>query len=139
MSGVVWLRVGALLGGLAVAAGAFGAHSLRKQVEARKMEPRGLEIYQTAVEYQMYHALALVALGLLVANGRGGTAATVAGAGFALGILLFSGSLYTLALTTIRNKPLVLSTPLGGLMFIIGWIALALAATGSRPRDEMTA
>jgi uncharacterized membrane protein YgdD (TMEM256/DUF423 family) len=120
LSGWAWVRVGAISGAIAVAAGAFGAHGLRG-----KIETKALDVFQTAVTYQMFHALALLAVGLLAAA-RPGTAASVAGVMFLVGTLLFSGSLYGWALGGPRW--LVYLTPVGGLAFILGWIALAVAA-----------
>lgn len=112
--------LGAIFGGLGVAAGAFGAHALRAQ-----LEPRMLEVFETAVRYQMVHALALLAAAWLCQQ-HPSTAAQVAGWSFVLGILLFSGSLYALVLTGARGLGAV--TPIGGVFFIVGWIALAIAA-----------
>ena len=116
--GLPWLGTGALFAALGVAAGAFGAHGLR----AILAEPL-LLIYETAVRYQMYHALALVALGAL-AGRLPPRAITVSGSLFTLGILLFSGSLYLLVLT----RPLGILTPIGGSCFIAGWLWLAVSA-----------
>lgn len=127
MSGI-WVGLGAIFAFLSVGCGAFGAHGLES-----KLEPRMLAIWETAARYQMYHALALIGLGLWVgqlAARTGATAAVptsvpVAGWAFTIGIVLFSGSLYALALSGI--KVLGAITPLGGLAFLIGWIAFALA------------
>lgn len=113
--------LGALFGGLAVAAGAFGAHALRSQLDARM-----LEVFETAVRYQMYHALALFAAAWLCQQ-AGTLSAQVAGWAFVLGILLFSGSLYAMVFTGVRALGAV--TPIGGVAFIVGWAALGLAAT----------
>lgn len=112
--------LGGLLGGLAVAAGAFGAHALRAQLDARM-----LEVFETAVRYQMYHALALLAVAWLCRETTG-MAAPVAGWAFLLGILLFSGSLYAMVFTGVRALGAV--TPIGGVAFMVGWVALAVAA-----------
>ncbi|MGD9388443.1 MAG: DUF423 domain-containing protein, partial [Gammaproteobacteria bacterium] len=88
--------LGALFGGLSVAAGAFGAHALRAQLDARM-----LEVFETGARYQMYHALGLLAVAWLGTQVQG-TAVHVAGWSFVLGILLFSGSLYAMAFTGIR-------------------------------------
>ncbi len=111
--------LGALLGALAVAAGAFGAHGLRARLDARM-----LEIWQTAASYHLVHALALVVAGLVAAQ-KAGVAPKVAGAAFLLGVLVFSGTLYALALTDLRWLGAI--TPLGGVAFIVGWVALAVA------------
>lgn len=110
---------GALLAGIGVALGAFGAHALRA-----RLEPRSLEIYETGVRYQMYHAFALLAVAWLLS--RNVPAAANAGWAFMLGILLFSGSLYLMALTGWRWLGPV--TPLGGTAFLAGWVLLAFAA-----------
>ena len=107
-------------GGLGVALGAFGAHGLRGKVEERL-----LETFQTAVQYQMIHALALLIVAtMMLKSGRNLTRDIAAGA-FVVGILLFSGSLYGLVLTDMRWLGPV--TPLGGLCFIVGWAALVAA------------
>jgi len=116
----LWIATGAASGFFSVAAGAFGAHVLRAKLEADL-----LAVFETGARYQMYHALALVAVGLLGARSPC-TAATVAGAGFAAGTVLFSGSLYLLALTGTRWLGAI--TPLGGVAFLAGWVALAVAA-----------
>jgi uncharacterized membrane protein YgdD (TMEM256/DUF423 family) len=113
-----WIRAGAILGFLGVALGAFGAHGLREKLTALGTSAT----YQTAVQYHMYHALALLALGLLPVS----RAATVAGWSFLVGALLFSGSLYALSLSGV--KALGMITPLGGVAFLVGWAALAVAA-----------
>ncbi len=121
MSGANWIRIGAILGGLAVAAGAFGAHGLKERLDARS-----LEVFETAAKYQMVHALALIAVGLLATSNRSGAALTVAGWSFLLGILIFSGTLYGLAISGLKWLGAI--TPIGGLALIAGWVALAIAA-----------
>lgn len=111
--------LGALAGGLGVGAGAFGAHALRERLAARS-----LEIFETAVRYQLVHALALCAAAWAVTRWPGGLS-TAAGWLFLAGILLFSGSLYALALGGPRWLGPI--TPLGGTAFLAGWICLALA------------
>ena len=113
--------LGAVFGALSVAAGAFGAHALRAQLDARM-----LEVFETAARYQMYHALALLAVAWLGAQVQAG-AVQVAGWAFVTGIVLFSGSLYAMAFTGIRALGAI--TPIGGVAFIIGWAALAWGAT----------
>ena len=108
MTGMTWLRTGAVLGFLGVGFGAFGAHGLKKKLEALGTAAS----YQTAVQYHLYHALALLAVGLLALSGRSGAALTVAGWAFLVGMILFSGSLYALALT--GQKWLGAITPFGG-------------------------
>jgi uncharacterized membrane protein YgdD (TMEM256/DUF423 family) len=115
-----FLALGALSGAISVAAGAFGAHALKA-----RLSPDLLAVFETGARYQMVHALALGLAGW--AAGRfGGGAATLAGWLFAAGTVLFSGSLYALALSGVRWLGAV--TPLGGLAFVAGWIALAWAA-----------
>ena len=121
-----WLQLGAIWGFLAVSMGAFGAHGLKERVEAMGQTAN----FQTAAQYQMYCALAIVAVGLLVLNGRTSQAATVAGWSFLVGSVLFSGSLYVLSLTGIKWLGAI--TPFGGVAILIGWAALAIAATATR-------
>ncbi len=113
-----WVALGALAGFFAVALGAFGAHGLKTRVDAEH-----LSIWNTAVHYHALHALALVAFGLWRERSPG---SGIPGHGFLIGILLFSGSLYALAL----GGPTWLGpiTPLGGIAFLIGWLGLALSA-----------
>jgi len=116
----LWLFAGAINGFLAVAAGAFGAHALQPRLDAQNFS-----IFQTAAQYHLVHALAVVAAALaLAATGR--RAAAVAALLFTAGIVLFSGSLYFMVLA--RSNALVLLTPLGGLLLLAGWAALAFAA-----------
>jgi uncharacterized membrane protein YgdD (TMEM256/DUF423 family) len=112
----LWLLLGAAYGFIAVALGAFGAHALKQRLSAEM-----LAVWRTAVEYQFYHALALLLLGVLV---RQYPAASFNAAGycFTAGVLLFSGSLYALALSDVRVLGAV--TPLGGLLFLAGWVSL---------------
>ena len=114
------VAAGAINAALAVAAGAFAAHGLRG-----KLEPRSLEVFETGARYHMYHALAMVLAALLATSG-----ARTAGWIFQAGIVLFSGSLYALALTDV--KVLGAITPLGGLAFLVGWGWLAAAALRGR-------
>lgn len=116
-----FLSFAALSGFTAVALGAFAAHGLKHQLSAQS-----LAIFHTGVDYQMYHALALAVIAALFTRQPPATPLKLAGSAFALGILLFSGSLYALAL----GAPSVLGiiTPFGGLAFLIGWAALAVYA-----------
>lgn len=116
----LWLGLGAGYGFLGVTLGAFGAHALRQ-----RLSPEMLQVWHVGVEYQFYHALALLMLGLLVLL-RPASGQTLAGIGFALGILLFSGSLYALSLSGVRVLGAI--TPIGGLLFLIGWASLAWSA-----------
>lgn len=115
------LVMGALAGLLAVMAGAFGAHGLRHVVSER-----GLEVFQTAVSYQMYHALILVAASLMPALGLSRRLLGVASGFWLAGIVLFSGSLYLLVLS--GHHWLGPVTPIGGVCFMIGWALLVAAA-----------
>jgi len=112
---MAWIRIAALLAFLGVAAGAFGAHGLSSRVSER-----ALEIYRTGVLYHLVHALALFALALY-AHARS-TSITLPGALWLAGVLLFSGSLYLLALTGVSALGMV--TPVGGLCFLAGWAAV---------------
>ena len=105
--------LGAIFGAVGVAMGAFGAHGLRD-----KVEDRYLRIWETAASYQLWHALALVAVALVLRQ-VDSTAGRVAGWAFTAGILVFSGSLYTLVLT--QKNWLGAITPIGGLSLLIGW------------------
>ena len=118
-------RLGAVSAAIAVAAGAFGAHALRS-----RLDPASLAVFETGARYQMYHALALFASAWAVQRWPGG-AARWAGRCFVAGTVLFSGSLYLLALTGSRWLGAV--TPLGGVAFLAGWVALALAPGAQRP------
>jgi uncharacterized membrane protein YgdD (TMEM256/DUF423 family) len=112
-----FLLIGAVCGFLAVAFGAFAAHGLKPVLSAGL-----LEVFQTGVEYQAMHSLALLVIGLLGHQGRS-AALNLAGWAFAFGILVFCGSLYLLALTDIRWLGAI--TPIGGTAFLVGWGALA--------------
>jgi len=116
-----WLLVAAINGFLAVATGAFAAHGLQG-----RLDPHALSVFETGSRYQMYHALA-IGLAALAARGAATSAANAAAIFFLAGIVLFSGSLYALALTGIRGLGIV--TPFGGLSFLLGWAALAWAAS----------
>jgi len=115
----VFLALGALLGAGAVLAGAFGAHALRA-----RLAPDLLSVFETAARYQMFHALALLAVAW-AASRWPGWQVRAAGACFLAGVLVFSGSLYLLALTGVRALGMI--TPAGGLLLVAGWLLLALA------------
>lgn len=119
MARTFW-RLGCIFGFLGVAAGAFGAHALRSRLPADL-----LAVFETAARYQMYHAIALLAVALLATRAQG-QAVRAAGWLFTTGILVFSGSLYALAFSGIRMLGAV--TPIGGVCFLGGWFALAMAA-----------
>lgn len=116
----IFFGLGAVLAGIAVGAGAFGAHALR-----RVLGEADLATFETAVRYQMYHALALLAVSWALSRWPSG-ALTAAGWSFVAGILVFSGSLYVLVLANQRWLGAV--TPLGGLAFLLGWALLAWSA-----------
>ena len=119
-----WLFIAALSGFLCVAIGAFAAHGLSKV-----LDPKALAWIETGVKYQMFHTIAILAIGILqlcreslVAN----KIVNLAAGAWAFGILLFSGSLYALALDA--GKFLVWVTPIGGTLFLIGWFCLAYSS-----------
>lgn len=122
MARSIWIAVGAVNAAIAVGAGAFAAHGLKERLDAR-----ALEVFETGARYHMYHALAIALAGALcVATPiRAGTAAAI----FQAGIVLFSGSLYALALTGARGLGAI--TPIGGLAFLVGWLWLAYASVRS--------
>ena len=115
-----FLLIGALTGFIAVTLGAFGAHALRS-----RLSPEMLVVFETGVRYQMYHAFAILIVGLMLGR-MGGWLISTAGWLFTAGIVLFSGSLYLLALTRVTMLGAI--TPIGGLAFLLGWACLALAA-----------
>jgi uncharacterized membrane protein YgdD (TMEM256/DUF423 family) len=120
----LFVIIGALSGAISVGAGAFGAHALRS-----RLEPRLFEVFETGAQYQMYHALALIAAAW-VASRWPSTAANASGWLFLAGSVLFSGSLYAMALTGVRALGAI--TPLGGVCFVAGWVSLALAVMKGR-------
>lgn len=121
-----FVATGAILGAIAVALGAFGAHGLKKIVDVETVQ-----VFQTGVQYQMYHSLALLLTGLLYEK-CSQKPARIAGILFIVGIILFSGSLYLLtagraAETTSLDKAGII-TPFGGVFFIAGWLFLFISA-----------
>lgn len=118
---VLFLRLAAASGFIVVGLGAFGAHGLRNMLDAA-----ALGTWETAVQYQMLHVVALLAVGLLSLRGELALLRW-SGWSFVLGTLLFSGSLYLLALTGVRWLGMI--TPLGGVCFLLGWGLLFRAAT----------
>ncbi|MFA9556434.1 DUF423 domain-containing protein [Evansella sp. AB-rgal1] len=118
----LFLMLGSISGFLFVALGAFGAHALKPKLEAAGY----LETFQTAVQYQMIHTLAIIAVAILTQYL--GATGLLHGAGwsFFIGIIIFSGSLYVLSLTGISVLGAI--TPIGGLAFLVGWILLFIAA-----------
>jgi uncharacterized membrane protein YgdD (TMEM256/DUF423 family) len=119
----IFLAIASVLGGISVILGAFASHALKE-----RLSDRALEIWETGTKYQMYHALALILIALLITRLPTSTSLLVAGYAFIAGILLFCGSLYALSLSGIKWLGAI--TPLGGVAFIIGWICLAVAAWG---------
>jgi uncharacterized membrane protein YgdD (TMEM256/DUF423 family) len=114
-----WLISAAVSGFLSVALGAFGAHSLKNV-----LDEYGKSIYEKAVIYQMFHTLALLAVGLMQHLSKE-SSFSIAGWGFLIGILLFSGTLYLLAVSGIKWLGAI--TPLGGIAFLVGWVSLLLS------------
>jgi len=119
-----YLASAAVLGAIAVALGAFGAHGLKQIVPAEIVQ-----VFQTGVQYQVYHVLALLAVGIIYEK-YPNALVNWAGGFFIAGIVLFSGSLYALtalkATDTVGLKGIGIITPFGGLLFIAGWILLFL-------------
>ena len=120
----IWLVIAALNGALAVAFGAFAAHGLSHQLDAH-----ALGIFETGARYHMYHALAM-GLAALAMRGTASRTATWSAALFLTGIILFSGSLYALAM--IGERMFAFVTPVGGVSFLAGWVLLANAAWRSK-------
>ena len=116
----LFITLGSLSGMLAVVFGAFGAHGLRNRLDAYFMG-----VFETAVQYHFYHALAILAVGVIALSQPQTVMLKSAGWLFLIGTLVFSGSLYLLALTGIKWLGAI--TPLGGLAFIAGWACLAAA------------
>jgi len=119
-----WFVAGCVMAGLGVAAGAFGAHALKQRLPEDL-----LAVFETAVRYQMYHALGLLAVAFAMNRWPDGNF-QVAGWLLLLGIILFSGSLYALCLTGIRLLGAI--TPFGGLCFMAGWAVLAWGVWSSK-------
>jgi uncharacterized membrane protein YgdD (TMEM256/DUF423 family) len=125
----LFLALAGFSGAVAVGLGAYGAHGLSGWLEANAGDPaRHLAWWETAVLYHLVHSVALAIAAW--ASGRGGVGPKVAGSAFLLGILLFAGTLYAMALGAPRFLGAV--TPLGGLSLIVGWIALGLSALRKR-------
>jgi len=116
-----FLLIGAVLGFLGVAFGAFGAHGLRSRLSADM-----LAVFETAVRYQMYHVFAILIVAAAIGHLGNARMLIIAGWCFTAGVLLFSGSLYALALT--GTSALGAITPFGGLLFLAGWASLAIFA-----------
>ncbi|MEO0424469.1 MAG: DUF423 domain-containing protein [Pseudomonadota bacterium] len=117
------IRSGAVLGALGVLAGAFGAHGLEGQVSAER-----LDTFATGASYHLWHALALVLTGVVARQRSPRASLMAAGVCFAVGVVLFSGSLYALVLL---DAPMLgMITPLGGLTLVAGWLLLAFGVGG---------
>jgi len=116
-----FLLIGAAFGFLGVTFGAFGAHALRS-----RLSPDMLSVFETGVRYQVYHALAILVVASAMGHFGNARLLGIAGWLFTAGIVLFSGSLYALALSDIRILGAV--TPIGGLLFLAGWAALLVFA-----------
>lgn len=123
----MWISLGAAFAGLGVVLGAFGAHALRE-----KFTPEAMNIFEIGVRYQMYHAFGVIFCGMVATRIDSGLIRGAAGC-FSVGILVFSGSLYGLAFSGIRWLGAV--TPVGGVLFIVGWVLLAISVqqTASLP------
>jgi len=118
-----FIIAGAVNAAIAVAFGAFGAHALKE-----KLSEHYLAVWETAVQYQMFHAIGLLVIGILMSSSLFGASTQLTWAGYLLlgGIIIFSGSLYVLSLSGIGILGAI--TPIGGVAFIAGWIMLIIAA-----------
>ena len=116
----IFLAIASMFGGISVVLGAFASHALKDRLSANS-----LAIWETGTKYQMYHALALMLVAILVSRFPDSMLLTVAGYAFIIGTFIFSGSLYALTLTGIKWLGAI--TPIGGMAFIVGWLCLALA------------
>lgn len=120
----IFLAIASILGGTSVAAGAFASHALKE-----KLSDRALEIFETGARYQMYHALALLLVTLLLLRAETNQSLlTTSGIAFIIGVAIFSGSLYALSFSGIKWLGAI--TPLGGVAFLVGWGCLAIASWG---------
>ena len=120
-----YIKLGAITAMLSVVLGAFGAHMLEERISAD-----ALDVYQTGVQYHMFHAAGILLIALFMDRASSPKLAVWAARLLLIGIVLFSGSLYALALSDV--KVLGAITPLGGVAFIAGWICLALAARSAK-------
>lgn len=118
----LWITLGSINMAFAIALGAFGAHGLKGKISEKMMENWG-----TATQYHLIHAVALLLIGLLIANFHSqASTLTISGWLILAGIILFSGSLYIMALTNFRTLGAI--TPIGGISFIIAWLLIAFSA-----------
>jgi len=124
MKPTTWLVIGSLFGAAGVALGAFGAHGLKSIVGDLSPDDFAIrrEWFETAAKYHLIHALAIVAAGI-IGDRHPEQASSMPGIAFSLGILIFSGMLYAMAVTGIRVLGAIV--PIGGVAFIVGWLALA--------------
>lgn len=122
----LFLIAGAINGFLSVALGAFGAHALKE-----RLSEKYLAIWETAVQYQMFHAVALIAIAILMHPNLLGPSGALSTAGYAIliGIIIFSGSLFALALSGVGILGAI--TPIGGVAFLVGWVMLIVAVAKS--------
>lgn len=120
----MFLALGAILACLGVVLGAFGAHALKDKFAS----PHYAAIWETAVQYHMYHALGIIGLGILSSESLLGSTSLLSWAGYLMftGIIFFSGSLYVLAVTGVKKLGAI--TPIGGMLFIVAWVLVAVAA-----------
>lgn len=120
----MFIALGAILACLGVVLGAFGAHALKDKFAS----PHYAAIWETAVQYHMYHALGIVGLGILSNAAILGSTSLLSWAGYLMftGIIFFSGSLYVLAVTGVKKLGAI--TPIGGMLFIVAWVLVAVAA-----------
>lgn len=142
MSGASWVRIGAILGAIGVTAGAFGAHGLKPSDDAlkamsspdREASEKRMATFETGARYHMYHAFAIVGVGLVAAGlGKRGPLLDVAGWCFIGGVLLFSGPLYGIGVGGPRWLGAI--APIGGVLMILGWVVLAFGTMDSaKPR-----
>jgi uncharacterized membrane protein YgdD (TMEM256/DUF423 family) len=117
----IFIILGAVNAFLSVALGAFGAHGLEN-----KLEPKYLETWQTGVQYQMFHSLGLIAIGILAGKIEAGSLISWSGWLMLIGMILFSGSLYVLSVSGVKMLGAI--TPFGGVAFLVSWFLLALFA-----------
>lgn len=134
MTGNHWMILGAILGAIGVAIGAFGAHGLENPDVQIKyaITAKDLARFETGVRYHLYHAAAIVLAGLLVASSARPTFAPYAAIAFILGTILFSGMLYIYAV--FHTGAVVMLIPIGGVCYMVGWVLLAVAGGQWTPK-----
>ncbi|MBW3598063.1 MAG: DUF423 domain-containing protein [Planctomycetes bacterium] len=130
MNPKIWLVLAGLLGAVGVSLGAYHAHGLEGWLEKQGLDSvevaKRMHNCEVGVRYQMYHALALAAVAILAFQQKSTTSLTVAGVCFFLGVLIFSGLLYGIVFTGVKILGAIV--PIGGVLLIVGWLALAWAA-----------